>query len=486
MKDAIKNLTALIRQYDHEYYVLKNPSISDQQYNAIFSKLICLEAEHPEYADTNSPTARIGSDITNNFITYDHPAPMLSIKSFYSEAELLAAIPALEVYTIEDKLDGMAIELQYSNGQLFRALSRGNGQQGEDVTDNIRTIKSIPLTIEYALSDITIRGEIIVSSNGFKQVNRLRKSNKCQPFPNQRNAAASLVMSESSAELSQYSPYLEGYFYQILGINSQTETFSSLTKWDFNIPRHTSVVNEYGVQFAVTEFRNNKPTRYPVDGVIIKASSESRKLLGHNSRYVNWAWALKEKSEEIISRFHYIDYSIAKNGTITPVIHFNPVTYKGITYQCAKTDWSTLAILSLTLLCNIHFVVKGSVSAQITGASSTGKPVCLPFFPSPIIPIEKCPCCKHPLTLGNNTRRCENDNCPEKSGFFNYLVADGFRIFKAEHDYGSLALLRFAASTTPVAICRKAKGAANPTVLYQSIQHIADIMQIIGLIGKHN
>ena len=476
MQQQIKALTEAIRQHDYAYYVLKEPIISDQQYDGMFAKLICLEAEYPEFADPNSPTTRVGSDITNRFRKYPHPEPMLSVRSFYSIHDLRKNVANLVDYTVEHKLDGISIEIEYRNGQLYRALTRGNGIEGEDVTDNIRILKSIPLEMPGNES-IVVRGEIIITESGQKEVNKIRRQNKLEPYPNQRNAAASLVMLKNSAELYTYAVSgLKAYFYHIVGGKDQVTTFLRLQNFGFKTPHFlhaTSLTN--AVYLAEIVARDENKSDYPTDGVIIKANNQTvQKQLGHTMRNVNWAWALKEKSEELITRFHYIDYSVSKNGTVTPVVHFKEVTHQGITYQSAKTDWQTLESLNLSLLCNIHITIKGSVAAQITGSSNNFNPdmirVKLP---------DCCPACKQPLTVGNNTRKCENQSCIEKVGYSE--LTNTHKVL--EKSFAPFHILRFAAANFPVIVAKKDHSHA-PIILYKSLDHLAEIMFLVGYIGK--
>jgi len=477
MQQQIKALTEAIRQHDYAYYVLKQPIISDQHYDAMFAKLICLEAEHPELIEPNSPTTRVGSDITNRFRKYPHPEPMLSVRSFYSISEFKKAIPELaEGYTVEYKLDGISIEIEYRNGQLFRALTRGNGIEGEDVTDNIRILKSIPLEMPGTQS-VVVRGEIIITETGLREVNKLRKASKLEPYPNQRNAAASLVMLKNSAELYRYAVSgLKAYFYHIVNGNNQIKSLFRLQNFGFKTPDFIHAESLIKAVFwAETMMRPENKTTYPVDGVIIKANNKiNQDKLGQTMRHVNWAWALKDKSETIITRFHYIEYAVSKLGTITPIVHFKEIFHNGIRYKCAKTDWKTLESLKLSLLCNIHITIKGSVSAEITGASNND-----PNKTPVVEPVETCPACKQPLTIGNNTRKCENQSCVDKVGNAQYSGTHKL----LERSFASFDITRFAAANTSAIVTKNARSHA-PIIFYRSVDQLAEIMFNIGIIGN--
>lgn len=478
MEATITNLIKTIAHHDHRYYVLNDPEISDTQYNAIFAKLQRLESEHPELMDPNSPTQRIGSDIANNFTGYAHSEPMLSVQSYYSEGALLTEMVDLShlAFSVESKLDGIAIELEYRNGNLFRALTRGDGTKGQDVTANIRTIKSIPLVVNAnCILPLIIRGEIIITAPDLKALNQARKTQKLNPLPTQRNAAATLVMSKTTAEAC--AGKLSAYFYYTNQNTTQAETFDYLQSNGFAIPAHISDVSYSNLLVAINSLLPSASCLLPVDGIVIKVESpDERKTIGDTSRHHKWAFALKTQSESFDTAFLFIEYSFSPDGTITPIIHFAPVIHEGTAYTKVKSSFAQLHRLSVAIGHKVSIKINGSVSAEIIGVSGT------PFYKIPV--PDKCPCCKFPIDNSAKMIKCINPDCPEKTDS-KFNLEEAVNVFQnLGTQYGSLAEIRYAASNTMAVVCRKAKSSHMPVIIFTASGQIDRIMYNAGLIFK--
>lgn len=486
MKDVIQNLVQAIRYHNHRYYVLNDPEISDTQYDKMFAKLLNLETEHPELMDPNSPTHAIGSDLPNNFSAYPHLLPMLSVQSFYSETELLTELVHLSEHTfsVEAKLDGISIEIEYRNGNLFRALTRGDGFKGQDVTDNIRTIRSIPQTIRSlsgvegsgAEGSVLVRGEIFITRTELKNLNKVRRANKLNPFPNQRNAAASLVMAKTSAETKMGK--LSAQFYFTNAAVSQSAMVGVLDDNDFKIPRTFSNIPYHELFKSIPRIQEwiHANPEIPSDGVVIKVEPvHARQQIGETKRHYKWAFALKKISDAVETPFRMIEYSFSPDGTITPIIHFDPVVHNNTRYSRVKSSFSQLHQFNVTIGQTLSVVINGSVFAEIVAVS--GKP--FRHIPIP----DKCPCCKYPINNSAKVVKCTNPECPEKPSSTFELTANS-KAFHLGTSFGSLADIRYAASASDAIICRKTKGSHNPVILYTTSGQIDHILYNAGLI--HN
>lgn len=486
MKDIIQSLTTTIRRHDHRYYVLNDPEISDAQYDAMFEKLLALEAQHPELADPNSPTSRVGNSLTNAFKKYPHQYPMLSVKSYYSINDLIIQaerhpelVSGSNLFSIEHKLDGMAIELEYRDNKLYRALTRGNGFTGEDITDNIRTIKTIPLqleTLNLKLETIIVRGEVVVSDTNLKAINAMRKKQKLDPLPNNRNAAATLMMSKKSGELSLYSKYLEAWFYETNIGQYHPDNLAILKQAGFKTIQSITISSLTELPSILQSFNPvSEPVEGPTDGFVIKINDLAvRATLGENSRHVNWAFALKQQTDIIETKFLLIDFSMAQSGTITPIVHFTPIVNNGVTYKSATTNWKTLSECLNSQQFNndktINIVIKGAVSAQLVI-----RPSSVSVFPSPVSILSLCPACKQPLSFGESACKCENQLCPGKTGDLGHLKST-YKMFDAGSRFCSIVSLRYAAKDYDAPIVRKTKGTSQTIIFYRSVETLSKII----------
>ncbi|WP_316634640.1 NAD-dependent DNA ligase LigA [uncultured Flavobacterium sp.] len=343
IQETIQNLRNELNQHNYNYYVLDNATISDYDFDIKLKELQDLENKHPEFFDENSPTQRVGGTVTKNFKTIAHQYRMYSLDNSYSKEDLLdwenriqkvLGNVALQ-YTCELKYDGASISITYENGKLTQALTRGDGFQGDEVTNNIKTIKSIPLQLKGSYPDrFDIRGEIILPFAGFEKMNQELIEIGETPYSNPRNTASGSLKLQDSAEVAKRP--LECLLYFVTGNNlpfsSQYEGLESARKWGFKVPNEAKLVNNMHEVFDFIDYwdvhRHNLP--YETDGVVIKVNSiQHQEELGYTAKSPRWAIAYKFKSEQVSTRLKSISYQVGRTGAITPVANLEPVQLAG-------------------------------------------------------------------------------------------------------------------------------------------------------------
>lgn len=425
LKQQIESLRAKIEQHNYRYYVLAQPTISDFEYDQLMQQLIGLEKQHPEFDTPNSPTKRVGSDISQEFVQIPHQYPMLSLGNTYSSEELREFDQRLQkalgksfCYVCELKFDGVAISLRYENGQLSRALTRGDGVQGDDVTANVRTIRSIPLVLhgEGYPSDFEIRGEIFLPRQRFSSLNDERIKNGEPPFANPRNAAAGTLKLQNSALVARRG--LDCFLYYIPGPALHDSHFGSLRKaasWGLKTSEHTRQAQHIDevlqfVDFWETE-RKNLP--YDIDGIVIKVDSISAQLqLGSTAKTPRWAISYKYQAEKAGTRLLTIDYQVGRTGAITPVANLEPVWLAGTVVKRASlhnADQISLADLRIGDLVTVE--KGGEIIPKVTGVDLSQRPA----ESRPVQFITHCPECGSTLIRpeGEAKHFCPNeDHCP--------------------------------------------------------------------------
>ena len=343
IQNTIQKLREEINQHNHNYYVLDTPTISDFEFDQKLKQLQELENTHPEYFDENSPTQRVGGTITKNFETVKHEYRMYSLDNSYSKEELidwekrvqkvLGDVP-LE-YTCELKYDGASISITYENGKLKRAVTRGDGVQGDDVTNNIKTIKSIPLKLKGDFPDkFDVRGEIILPFAGFEKMNQDLIEIGELPYSNPRNTASGSLKLQNSAEVAKRP--LDCLLYFLIGnklpFNSQFEGLQTARNWGFKVPKQAKLACNLEEVFEFIDYwdvhRHYLP--YETDGVVIKVNNfELQDELGFTAKSPRWAIAYKFKSEQVATRLNSISYQVGRTGAITPVANLEPVQLAG-------------------------------------------------------------------------------------------------------------------------------------------------------------
>jgi DNA ligase (NAD+) len=341
-KEQILKLREELSQHNHSYYVLDKPTITDFEFDIKLKQLQDLEANHPQLFDSTSPTQRVGGEVTKNFQTIKHAQRMYSLDNSYSkedlmdwEARLHKMVDGPIEFTCELKYDGASISLTYENGVLVQALTRGDGTQGDNVTANIKTIKSVPLKLEGNYpSKFEIRGEIVLPFAGFKALNHEKIAAGEEPYKNPRNTASGSLKLQHSAEVARRP--LECLLYSVVGENTGIKTqFDNLEKarsWGFKVPSVAKISDsiEGVLEFVNYWDLNRHKLPYETDGVVVKVNSLFHQAeLGFTAKAPRWAMAYKFKAEQVSTRLEYISYQVGRTGAITPVANLTPVELAG-------------------------------------------------------------------------------------------------------------------------------------------------------------
>jgi len=426
IKEKIEALRVALRAHNYNYYVLDNPSISDYDFDMQLKELQALEAQHPELYDPTSPTLRVGGMVTKNFETIAHESRMYSLDNSYSKEDLedwekriqrgLGDVPV--EFTCELKYDGASISITYENGQLVRALTRGDGFQGDDVTTNIKTIKSIPLQLkgDYP-AKFDIRGEIVLPFEGFAKMNVERIENGEEPYMNPRNTASGSLKLQDSALVAQrpLDCLLYGIVGEKLGIASQFQMLEKAREWGFKVPKVAQLCKSTAAVMAFVDYwdihRHELP--YETDGVVIKVNSmQHQEELGYTSKSPRWAMAYKFKAEQVVTLLKEITYQVGRTGAITPVANLAPVLLAGTTVKRASLhNADQIAKFDIREGDTVFVEKGGEIIPKIIGVDFTKRPE----NSTPTIYIEQCPECKTPLerTEGDAKHYCPNFyGCP--------------------------------------------------------------------------
>ncbi|MGC1631383.1 MAG: NAD-dependent DNA ligase LigA [Gelidibacter sp.] len=350
IQQHILKLRDALNQHNYNYYVLDRPTISDYDFDIKLKELQALEDQHPEFADEHSPTKRVGGTITKNFETVAHEHRMYSLDNSYSkedvldwEARVRKAIDGDVQFVCELKYDGASISLTYDHGTLLKAVTRGDGVQGDDVTANIRTIRSVPLRLkgdDYP-AKFDIRGEIVLPFEGFNKMNEERIEIGEEPYRNPRNTASGSLKLQDSAEVAKRP--LECLLYNITGnnlkINTQFESLEKARAWGFKVPKAAVVVNSIDEVFEFIDYWNihRHDLPYETDGVVVKINDlHQQDELGYTAKSPRWAVAYKFKAEQVSTRLNEITYQVGRTGAITPVANLAPVELAGTTVKRAS------------------------------------------------------------------------------------------------------------------------------------------------------
>ena len=350
VKNEIEILRKELDEYNYQYYVLSQPSISDFEFDIKLKSLEILENQHPEYKDSNSPTQRIGSDLTKNFIQEPHKFPMLSLANSYSRQDveefIQRAQKSLEQnieIVCELKFDGASISITYVNGKLDKALTRGDGTIGDNVTNNIKTIKSIPLSLKGdGYPDIfEIRGEVFMPWQIFDELNKQKIENEEQPFANPRNATSGTLKLQDPRIVA--SRKIDAFFYYLMSEKPFTSTHSSnlqkCKEWGFKTCKDTKTCKSIDEVFEFIDFWDVERHKLPfaTDGIVLKINSLSQQEeLGFTSKFPRWAIAYKFQAEQAHSKLKKVTYQVGRTGAITPVANIEPVLLSGSTIQRAS------------------------------------------------------------------------------------------------------------------------------------------------------
>lgn len=424
-KELVIQLREELRQHNHNYYVLDNPTISDFDFDMKLKQLQILEAQHPELYDPNSPTLRVGGEVTKNFQTVVHAHRMYSLDNSYSKDDLLDWETRIKKlvdgpirYTCELKYDGASISITYKNGTLFQALTRGDGTQGDDVTANIKTIKSVPLKLRGDYPDnFEIRGEIILPFEGFEAMNKERISAGEEPYKNPRNTASGSLKLQDSSEVAKRP--LECLLYSIVGentgIKSQFDNLEKARSWGFKVPNEAKCVQSIDEVLQFVEYwdlaRHYLP--YETDGIVIKVNDlQQQAELGYTAKAPRWAMAYKFKAAQVSTKLNHISYQVGRTGAITPVANLEPVELAGtIVKRASLHNADQIAKLDVRLGDTVFVEKGGEIIPKIMGIDLSKRPE----QSQPTVYISQCPECHNPLfrTEGEAQHYCINtEGCP--------------------------------------------------------------------------
>ncbi|MBQ4533525.1 MAG: NAD-dependent DNA ligase LigA [Alistipes sp.] len=422
IEQQINELRRTLNLYNYKYYVENNPAVSDFEFDTLLRQLQELEAANPQFADPNSPTARVGSDLTSEFQSVEHTFPMLSLSNTYSLEELGEWIDRNEKevgqteYVCELKFDGTAISLTYENGRLLRAVTRGDGSRGDDVTANVRTIRSVPLVLngdDYP-DFFEIRGEIFMPYSSFERLNAERAEAGEQLFANPRNAAAGTLKQQQSQVVARRG--LDCTLYQLAGNKLPCDTHSgnldAARRWGFKISEHTAICSSREEIFNYINYWDVERKRlpFPTDGIVIKVNRDSvRRTLGYTSKAPKWAVAYKFKAEQATTRLLSIDYQVGRTGAITPVANLEPVQLAGTTVKRATLhNADQIELLDIRIGDMVYVEKGGEIIPKITGIDLSARQA----DSQPLEYITHCPECGATLVRyeGEAKHYCPNQN----------------------------------------------------------------------------
>lgn len=419
----IEELRRELNRHNHNYYVENRPEISDFEFDRLLRELQELEAAHPECYDPNSPTVRVGSDLTADFRTVEHQFPMLSLSNTYSLEELDEFMERIErqvgpvEYVCELKFDGTAISLTYEQGRLLRAVTRGDGERGDEVTANVRTIRSVPLVLqgEGWPELFEIRGEILMPYASFDRLNREREERGENLFANPRNAAAGTLKQQQSSVVARRG--LDCTLYQMAGrelpFASHSENLARAREWGFKVSEYMQCCTSRDEVFQFIRLwdERRRELPFPTDGVVIKVNRyDLQRQLGFTAKAPKWAVAYKFKAEQALTELLSVDFQVGRTGAVTPVANLAPVLLAGTTVRRATLhNAEQIAQLDLRLHDHVYVEKGGEIIPKITAVEPTLRPAAS----EPFRYIDHCPECGAPLV------RLEGEAkhyCPNQSG----------------------------------------------------------------------
>ena len=427
IKERIDQLRTDLHRHNYNYYVLNTPEISDKEFDDMMRELQDLEKEHPEYQDENSPTMRVGSDLNKNFTQVTHKYPMLSLGNTYSENEVTDFYDRVKKALNEDfeiccelKYDGTSISLTYENGKLVRAVTRGDGEKGDDVTDNVKTIRTIPLVLHgnnYP-EHFEIRGEILIPWEVFEELNREKEAREEPLFANPRNAASGTLKLQNSAIVA--SRKLDAYLYYLLGeelpCDGHYENLQTAAGWGFKISEHTKKTHSLEEVFEYIRYWDTERKNLPVatDGIVLKVNSmRQQKSLGFTAKSPRWAIAYKFQAERALTRLNRVTYQVGRTGAITPVANLDPVQLSGtIVKRASLHNADIIEGLDLHIGDMVYVEKGGEIIPKITGVDKDARGM---LIGEKVKFITHCPECGSKLVRyeGEAAHYCPNETaCP--------------------------------------------------------------------------
>ena len=427
IKERIDQLRTDLHRHNYNYYVLNTPEISDKEFDDMMRELQDLEKEHPEYQDENSPTMRVGSDLNKNFTQVTHKYPMLSLGNTYSENEVTDFYDRVKKALNEDfeiccelKYDGTSISLTYENGKLVRAVTRGDGEKGDDVTDNVKTIRTIPLVLHgnnYP-EHFEIRGEILMPWEVFEELNREKEAREEPLFANPRNAASGTLKLQNSAIVA--SRKLDAYLYYLLGeelpCDGHYENLQAAAGWGFKTSEHMKKAHSLEEVFEYIRYWDTERKNLPVatDGIVLKVNSmRQQKNLGFTAKSPRWAIAYKFQAERALTRLNKVTYQVGRTGAVTPVANLDPVQLSGtIVKRASLHNADIIEGLDLHIGDMVYVEKGGEIIPKITGVDKDARSM---LIGEKVKFITHCPECGSKLIRyeGEAAHYCPNEtSCP--------------------------------------------------------------------------
>lgn len=425
--ERIIELRAKLHEANHRYYVLNNPTLSDQDFDFLMHELEDLEARHPEMADPNSPTQRVGSDLNQEFQQVQHRYPMLSLANTYNEADVAEWYRQVkeglggEDFEVccEMKYDGLSISLTYEQGRLVRAVTRGDGVNGDDVTANVRTIRCIPLQLtqgDYP-EDFEIRGEILMPWASFNRLNAEREQSGEQPFANPRNAASGTLKSQNSRVVAERQ--LDAYLYYLLGTDlprdGHYENLEECGRWGFKMSEGMKKVRTLEEIYDFINYWDTERKNLPVatDGIVLKVNSlRQQRSLGMTAKSPRWAIAYKFKAERACTQLKEVTFQVGRTGAVTPVANMEPVHLAGtVVKRATLNNEDFIRSFNLHLGDYVYVEKGGEIIPKIVGVEESKRSA----DAEPVRFAEVCPECGTPLVRikGEAQHYCPNDaGCP--------------------------------------------------------------------------
>ncbi|MDD6951873.1 MAG: NAD-dependent DNA ligase LigA [Parabacteroides sp.] len=427
VKEQIEALRSELEQHNYNYYVLSTPTISDKEFDEKMKELQDLEAAHPEYYDPNSPTQRVGSDLSKEFEQVQHRYPMLSLGNTYSEEEVRDFYERTErslnepfEIVAELKYDGTSISLWYEKGRLVRAVTRGDGSKGDDVTANVKTIRSVPLRLrgnDYP-EEVEIRGEILLPWAEFDRLNKEREEQEEPLFANPRNAASGTLKQQNPAIVAARK--LDAYLYYVLGEHLPADThygnLEAARRWGLKIPDVIKVCHNLQDIFDYIHYWDTERKNLPVatDGIVLKVNSlRQQKNLGFTAKSPRWAIAYKFQAERAETRLNSVSFQVGRTGAVTPVANLEPVLLAGTVVKRASLhNADIIEGLDLHIGDQVYVEKGGEIIPKIVGVNTEARTM---MIGEKVRFITRCPECKTPLVRpeGEAAHYCPNDSgCP--------------------------------------------------------------------------
>jgi len=445
IEKKIKKLREQILEHDYKYYILSEPLISDEEYDMMMKELEKLEAEYPDLITPDSPTQRVGKDLTKIFKPVTHKIPMLSLSNSYNEEELYdfdrrvrEALPKGEKveYVVEFKIDGASVSLHYLNGALNTAATRGDGFIGEDVTPNVKTIKSVPLKlsrlskVSYSLNDIEVRGEVFMNVEDFFKLNKEREEKGEKTFANPRNSAAGTLKMQDPRIVAKRP--LSIFVYNLISLEeelvSQHENLQILKGLGFKVNHEVKLCSDINEVVRICKELEEKREKleYEVDGTVIKVNSlRQQKILGNIAKSPRWAIAYKFKAKQAFTKLNKIIWQVGRIGTLTPVAELEPVLLAGSTISRATLhNFDEIKRKDIREGDKVVIEKGGDVIPKIVSVILSERPK----NSKPAKPPENCPVCKSPLFKPERevAYYCENTECPAQiKGRLEHFAARG-------------------------------------------------------------